>query len=178
MPADRGPIMRVTKFLLAATLAVAASMTPIAAQADDTNWTAHLSAAEEVPENASLARGQTVLKLSSDGTELDYRLIVANLDNPVAAHIHFGPEGVNGPVVAFLYGPAAPGGGKTSGVIATGTITATDLVGPLAGQPLSALVDAIEAGNAYVNVHTNDGVAPVTNEPGDLPGGEIRGQID
>lgn len=169
--------MRVTNILLAAALAVAASMTPIAAQADDTNWTAHLSAAEEVPTNASLARGQTILKLSSDGTELEYRLIVANLENPVAAHIHLAPEGVNGPVVASLFGPAAPGGGKTSGVIATGTITAADLVGPLAGHSLSDLVDAIESGDAYVNVHTNDG-GQVTNEPGDLPGGEIRGQID
>lgn len=169
--------MRVTRILLAAAVAVAVSMTPIAAQADDTNWTAHLSAAEEVPTNASLARGQTVLKLSPDGTELDYRLIVANLDNPIAAHIHLAREGANGPVVAFLYGPAAPGSGRTSGVLATGTITADDLVGPLAGEPLSALIDAIEAGDAYVNVHTNDG-GPVTNEPGDLPTGEIRGQID
>jgi hypothetical protein len=170
--------MSVSRVLFAAALAVAASMAPIAAQADDLTYTAPLSAAEEVPTNASLARGQTILRLSSDGTELDYRLIVANLDNPVAAHIHIAPEGVNGPVVAFLYGPAAPGGGKTSGVIATGTITAANLVGPLAGQPLSALIDAIDSGDAYVNVHTNDGVAPVTNEPGDIPGGEIRGQID
>jgi hypothetical protein len=170
--------MRVTNILLAATLAVAASMTPIAAQADDTNWTAHLSAAEEVPTNASLARGQTILKLSSDGTELEYRLIVANLENPIAAHIHLGSEGVNGPVVAFLFGPAAPGGGKTSGVIATGTITAANLVGPLAGHSLSDLVDAIESGDAYVNVHTNDGDATTAGAPGDLPGGEIRGQID
>ena len=170
--------MRVSRILLAAGLAVAASMTPIAAQADDTHWTAQLSAAEEVPANESLARGQTILSLSSDGTELEYRLIVANLENPVAAHIHLAPAGENGAVVAFLYGPAAPGSGQTSGVIATGTITADDLVGPLADQPLSELIEAIEAGDAYVNVHTNDGVAPVTNEPGDIPGGEIRGQID
>jgi hypothetical protein len=62
-------------------------------------------------------------------------------------------------------------------VVAAGTITAANLTGPLAGQPLSALVDAIEAGNTYVNAHTNDGVAPVTGEPGDIPGGEVRGQI-
>jgi hypothetical protein len=178
MPADRGPIMRVSRILLTATLALAASMTPMAAQADDSTYTAHLSAAEEVPTNASLAQGQTIFKLSSDGTELEYRLIVANLENPVAAHIHLAPAGENGAVVAFLYGPAVPGSGRTSGVIATGTITADDLVGPLAGQPLSELIEAIEAGNAYVNVHTNDGVAPVTNEPGDIPGGEIRGQVD
>jgi len=169
--------MRITNVLLAATLAVAASMTPIAAQADDGTHTAQLSASQEVPTNSSLARGALVLKLSSDGTELEYRLIVANLENPVAAHIHLGPAGVNGPVVAFLFGPAAPGSGRTSGVIATGTITAANLVGPLAGQPLSALVDAIEAGDAYVNVHTNDGDPSTTGGPGDLPGGEIRGQI-
>ena len=51
------------------------------------------------------------------------------------------------------------------------------VVGALAGQPLSALLDAINAGNAYVNIHTNDGVAPTDTGPGDFPGGEIRGQI-
>jgi hypothetical protein len=177
MPADRGPIMRASRILAAAALAVAASMTPIAAQADDSTYTAPLSAAQEVPANPSLARGQAIFHVSSDGSEIEYRLIVANLENPVAAHIHVGMSGQNGPVVAFLYGPAVPGAGKTSGVIATGTITASDLVGPLAGAPLSSLIDAIESGNAYVNVHTNDGVMPVTNEPGDIPGGEIRGQI-
>lgn len=170
--------MRVSNILFATALAVAASMTPIAAQAADTTFTAHLSASQEVPTNPSLAQGQAIFKLSSDGTELEYRLIVANLDNPVAAHIHLGPAGVNGPVVAFLFGPAAPGTGQTSGVIATGTITAADLVGPLAGQPLSELVEAIEAGDAYVNVHTNDGDSSTAGGPGDIPGGEIRGQID
>ena len=64
------------------------------------------------------------------------------------------------------------------GVLAEGTITAADLVGPLAGHPLSDLIDAIQAGNAYVNVHTNDGVAPTNTGPGDFPGGEIRGQLE
>jgi hypothetical protein len=34
------------------------------------------------------------------------------------------------------------------------------------GQPLSALIDQIEAGNTYVNVHTSAHT-----------GGEIRGQL-
>ncbi|WP_337134509.1 CHRD domain-containing protein, partial [Staphylococcus aureus] len=92
--------------------------------------------------------------------ELHYKLIVTNIENVVASHIHLAPAGANGPVVAFLYGPAAPGGGRSDGVLAEGTITAANLVGPLAGHPLSDLIAAMEAGNAYVNVHTNDGVAP------------------
>jgi hypothetical protein len=56
-------------------------------------------------------------------------------------------------------------------VIGRGTITAANLIGPLAGQPLSALIAVIEAGGAYVNVHTNDGVDPPNTGPGDYPGG-------
>jgi hypothetical protein len=115
--------------------------------------------------------------LSGDGEVLYYKLIVANIDNVVASHLHIGPAGQNGSVVAFLFGSVPPGGGRFDGVLATGSITAANLVGPLAGQPLSALIDAIEAGNAYVNVHTNDGVDPTNTGPGDFPGGEIRGQI-
>ena len=40
-----------------------------------------------------------------------------------------------------------------------------------------ALQAAVAAGNAYVNVHTNGGVAPPNTGPGDFPGGEIRGQL-
>jgi hypothetical protein len=149
----------------------------LASAGQTNNYSVHLDGDTEVPANASLAAGQAIFHLSPDGTSLDYKLIVANLDNPVAAHIHIGPPGVNGPVVAFLFGPAAPGGGTANGVIASGTITATNLVGPLAGQPFSALVDALNSGNAYVNVHTNDGVPPAGTGPGDLPGGEIRGNF-
>ena len=103
--------------------------------------------------------------MSEDGTVLRYRLIVANIADVIQAHIHVGTAAEAGPFVAFLFGPV-PGGVTHNGVLATGTVTADDLVGPLAGEPLSALVDAIDSGGAYVNVHT---VAH--------PGGEIRGQI-
>ena len=115
--------------------------------------------------------------MSKDGLSLSYRLIATNIDNVVASHIHIGPAGVNGPVVLFLYGTAAPGGGPLNGVISQITVTAANLVGPLAGHPLSDLIEAMSTGNAYVNVHTNDGVAPINTGPGDFPGGEIRGQI-
>ncbi|MGH3005977.1 MAG: CHRD domain-containing protein [Gaiellaceae bacterium] len=150
----------------------------IAPAGENANFRAHLTGDDEVPANASAGQGQAVFHLSADGTELEYKLIVANIENVVASHIHVGAEGENGPVVAFLFGPAPAGGGRTDGVLARGTVTEADLVGPLAGQPFSALVDAMRAGNTYVNVHTNDGVEPAGTGPGDLPAGEIRGQIE
>jgi CHRD domain len=167
------------KLFAALVLVLAAfAVVSLAAAGENRNFKAHLTGDDEVPPNASAGRGQAIFQLSEDGTALEYRLVVANIENVVASHIHLGAEGVNGPVVAFLFGPAAPGGGRTDGVLATGTITAADLVGPLAGQPFSALVDAMRAGNTYVNVHTNDGEGASGTGPGDLPAGEIRGQIE
>ena len=141
------------------------------------NWSDHATGAQEVPPRDTLAQGQAIFHLSDDGQSIDYRLIASNIENVVQSHIHIGPTGANGPVVVFLYGPAAPGGGRHDGVLATGTITAASLVGPLAGQPLSVLVDAMRSGNAYVNVHTSDGVGAPDSGPGDFPGGEIRADL-
>ena len=140
-------------------------------------WFAVLSGAQEVPAVETQGWGTAVFMLAPGGEAIHYQLVVANIWNVIASHIHLAPAGVNGAVVVFLYGPAAPAGGRLDGVIAQGTFTAANFVGPLAGQPLSALIDAMQSGNAYVNVHTNDGVAPTNTGPGDFPGGEIRGQI-
>jgi hypothetical protein len=141
------------------------------------NFVAHLTGGSEVPARDTRGVGQFKMRLSADGASLEYRLIASNIRNVVASHIHIAPVGENGPVVAFLFGPAPAGGGRTSGVLARGTITADDLTGPLEGHPLSELIDALDAGDAYVNAHTNDGVDPANAGPGDFPGGEIRGQI-
>ena len=155
--------------ILAATLSLAIGAatvaTTAAASGHGRNFTAHLSGAEEVPAVETRATGQAVLSVDRDGSALHYRLIVANIEDVAQAHIHLAPDGQNGPVVAFLYGPALIPG-RTAGVLATGTITAADLIGPLSGASLDDLLDAIRAGNAYVNVHTMEN-----------PGGEVRGQI-
>ena len=164
--------------LLAAT-AVAVAICP-AALADvppAKNFVAHLSGGEEVPARETLAAGQAVFRYDAAAGVLHYRLIVANIDNVVAAHIHLASAGVNGPVVTFLAGPFPPAGGRTDGVLATGMIGSGNLIGPLAGQELSVLIEALHTGGAYVNVHTNDGEAPTNSGPGDFPGGEVRGQI-
>jgi hypothetical protein len=115
-------------------------------------------------------------KLREDGTALLYKINVANIDNVAAAHIHCAAAGVNGSVGVTLFsGPAA--GGVVNGTLAEGTITAADAGNGCAWTDLASVVAAIQSGNTYVNVHTNDGVAPPNTGPGDFPGGEIRGQV-
>ena len=132
-------------------------------------FVAPASGEQEVPPNDSRARGQAVFQLDADGTALHYRLIVANLHDVTMAHIHLAPVGVNGSVVVWLYPDGPPPQlipGRSSGVLAAGTITASDLVGPLAGMSVADLVDEMRVGNTYVNIHTSA-----------FPAGEVRGQI-
>ncbi|MBI2830818.1 MAG: CHRD domain-containing protein [Chloroflexi bacterium] len=127
---------------------------------------ANMTGAEEVPPITTAAMGNATFMVSADGMSMTFTLNVSNMNNITASHIHLAAMGVNGPVVVPLF--VVPGGkpGMFTGVLAEGTITAANLGGLLAGKPLSALIDAMNAGNTYVNVHT------MTN-----PGGEIRGQI-
>ena len=130
---------------------------------------AHLAGYNEVPAVDTKATGQALFKLSKDGEMLYYKLIVANIENVRMSHIHLAPEGANGAVVVWLYPDGPPPmtiEGTTNGILAEGVITMESLGGELAGEPLSALIDEMKAGNAYVNVHT------VANGSG-----EIRGQI-
>jgi hypothetical protein len=146
------------------------------------NWSVHVNATMQVPVNASKGQGQAMFKLSSDGAGIDYKLIGSNIENVFMAHIHQGAPGVNGPIVVWLYpstaqAPGPAGSGRHDGVLSEGTIRASDLTGPLAGRPLSDLVALMNGGGAYVNIHTNDGIAPLNTGPGDLFPGEIRGDI-
>jgi len=137
-----------------------------ATAAEPKNFRAHLSGAAQVE---TQAQGQAIFRLSADGQELWYQLIVANIDGVFMAHIHLAPPDQNGPVVVWLYPdapPPAPISGDLNGILAQGTITADDLVGPLSGNTMIDLIEAIRAGNTYVNVHTQE-----------YPPGEIRGQI-
>jgi hypothetical protein len=133
------------------------------------NFRTHMSGGEEVPANASQAQGQAIFQVSRDGTEISYKLIVANIENVTQAHIHLGPAGMNGPVIVWLYPSGPPAQlipGRSQGVLAEGVITSASLVGLMAGQTLNDLLEQMRADNTYVNVHTTQ-----------FPPGEVRGQI-
>ena len=104
------------------------------------------------------------LSIEQDGTALDYKVNVANIENVFAAHIHCGAAGVNGPVGVTLF-VGTPGGGRIDGTLAEGTITAPDPGNGCGWADLAAVVAAMNSGNTYVNVHTNDGVAPPNTGP-------------
>lgn len=159
------------RFTTAAAFAgVSLSATGVAtAKGRDHNFRAPLSGDEEVPPVDTRARGLAKFQLSKDETELQYRLNVANIENLTMAHIHQGATGVNGPVVTWLYPDGPPPQlieGRFSGVLATGTITDEDLVGPLEDESLADLLTIMRAEETYVNVHSDA-----------FPAGEVRGQI-
>ena len=167
---------------LAAVVIIGFAVVGLAVAGVNGNWSTHASGDFEVPIRDTNAQGQAIFHLAKDGLSLDYKLIASNIDNVFQAHIHKAAAGVNGPIVVWLFPSTAPvpgplGGGRTDGVLAKGTITATNFVGVLAGQSMSDLVALLDGGNAYVNVHTNDGVAPTNTGPGDFPGGEIRANL-
>lgn len=161
-----------TRLRIALVAAIAAlAVAGIAWAGANGNFSVHASGELEVPAVATHAQGQALFKLSKDSQSLGYKLIVANIDGVFMAHVHMADPGINGPIVVWLYpstNPApGPPTGRIQGPIATGTITAANLVGPLAGMELSDLVDLLRNGGAYVNVHTLP----------DHPGGEIRGNF-
>lgn len=116
-----------------------------------TSFQAMLSGDNEVPPVATAATG--TFTVSIEGDQLTYTLEVNGLSGAArAAHIHGAAPGENGGVIVPLQ--LVEGAGD-SGVIAQGTATVD-----------AAALEAIRAGNAYVNVHTPDN-----------GGGEIRGQL-
>lgn len=156
------------RFGALAVIAALAVLAGIGAAAVKHTFVAHLTGAANGV--VTRATGEATFDLNKAGTALNYELTVKNLENAMMAHIHLAPKGKAGSVVCWLYPrkpPPVTKKGKFSGVLAKGAITAKDLAGgPLKDKPLSALVQTIEKGDAYVNVHTEQ-----------HPDGELRGQI-
>ena len=126
---------------------------------------AALTGGNETPPVNTKAKGTATLETSASGDQMLYKLTDKDISDVTAAHIHMGKKGQEGPPIVNLYkGPEKKG--PFSGTLAQGTITDTDLVGPLKGKQIPDLAKLIESGDAYVNVHTRN-----------HPNGEIRGEL-
>ena len=117
------------------------------------NVTTALTARQEVPKpkgSVKRARGTFTATITRSGTtsRIGWRLAFSGLTgNAAAAHIHIGARGKPGPVAVALCGPCRNGMRRSAALT-------------------PAVVAALEAGRAYVNIHT-----------GRNPAGEVRGQI-
>jgi hypothetical protein len=153
------------------TIALLAAVGGMAANSgdDDREFKAVLRGANEVPPVVTDATGKAEFEVNRDQTKIKFELTIRNATNilgAAGAHIHCAPEGVNGPVVAFLAGLV--NGGFDGKVEIEATLSDANVIaGSACGTTIADLVEAMRAGNTYVNAHS-----PA------FPGGEIRGQIE
>lgn len=146
--------------LLALVLVVGFAITVSAAH-EGLEFNVSLSPNQEVMDVTSDATGEAYFAVSEDGESLEFTVSASNLMGTMAGHLHSGATGENGPVELLLFENAEPT--DSNGEVASGTLTAEDLVGDMTWQDFSK---ALVAGEIYVNLHTEEN-----------PDGEIRGQL-
>lgn len=130
-------------------------------------FVAHLEPQEGVETNA---RGIAAVQERQDG--LKFVVGVSNLENTTMGHIH--EDEVLGPIAVWLYDFATQAErleeGQFTGILDAGTITdeviATGRVPEAESETVEGLLGKINAGEAYVNIHTEA-----------HPGGEIAGLL-
>jgi len=148
-----------------------------AANAVPMTFVGNLSAANEVPPVASLGTGLAMVVLDPTAQTIQINATFSGLtSNDTAAHIHCcAPLGTNAGVATTV--PAFPGFplGVTSGTYSSAVF---DLTQPTIYNPAfialqgglpqaeTALINGIENGQTYFNIHTLN-----------FPGGEIRSEL-
>lgn len=142
------------------------------------NFRARLSGDNEVPTPVVTATTGKARVKFKDGF-VKFFIKLKDAVQVTQAHIHCAPDGENGPIVVFLAGFHGNGWNVRRGKWVQAEFTNNNIIPvnttdmnendscPNSIGSLADLLDAVEAGNAYVNVHS------VAN-----PGGEVRGQLE
>jgi CHRD domain len=129
------------------------------------------------PALSTPANGEFKLHINRSTQELEYSLSYSGFETPVLqAHIHFGARATTGGISVFLCSnlgngpPGTPACPSPAGTV-EGTLRPADVIGPtgqgIAPGEFDELVDAIQAGYTYANVHSQA-----------RPAGEIRAQLE
>ena len=126
-------------------------------------YVAELSAANEVPTNASTAVGRVVFLVSRDASYAEYSVEATGLSAGIqGGHFHRGAAGANGGVLLSFFGL-----GVNSVTPGTTDLEINKVVGrTVSKSDLDLILTDLRAGNIYANIHTPN-----------RPGGEIRGQM-
>ena len=130
-------------------------------------FTADLTGAAERPDPVTTdATGDAFFDI--EGNTIRYLIEVEDIDDVTLAHIHNGDDDTAGPIVVELFNAGTePVSFTDRDELIEGSFTVADLQAGGGITTIDALVDAMEAGTVYVNVHTTAN-----------SGGEIRGQIE
>ena len=125
-----------------------------------------LDGGEEVPPVDTLASGDAFLSLNATETRLEYEVTIADLppNNVTQVNLNVAPPSFNGPIVLSL-----TTGGPPFAFPLRGSLTAQNLIpnADVSVETFAEFVDAMKAGDVYVNVHTVE-----------HPPGKIRGQVE
>jgi hypothetical protein len=149
------------RVLVIVAVVAAALSTAGTAQAKDAKFNAELTGDQERPTPVE-TEGEGEAKFETEGTTVDFELKWKDLSSSAfAAHIHCGGPEEAGPVGVTLF----------AGMMGTEGEVQSTFSGPDPGNAcdwttLTDVLEAMAAGDAYVNVHTTN-----------FGGGEIRGQV-
>ena len=143
-------------------------------------FTATLSGKEVVPPVKTGGTGMANFEVSENS--LSYQINILNTGKVTSVQIHKGTAGTNGDVLATVFKPKGNGGNliddmpkildissitqRSSSFSFNGNFDDSALTGPMKGNTIFDLGLAMESGETYVVVHTED-----------YPKGELRGQI-
>lgn len=134
---------------------------------------ARLTGDAEVPPVETDTSGRARVRFDGDRERAEFRLRISDGERITQVHIHCAPEGVNGPVVAFLAGFHELGWDVDGLWIRNADLSNANVISPApdstcpnAIESLDDLAEAGLAGNLYVNVHSVR-----------VPSGEVRGQL-
>lgn len=127
---------------------------------------ATLTGAAERPDPVTTdASGSATVDVDEDGGSFEVE--VEDITDVTLAHIHVGDANTAGPIAVELFNAGGtPVSFTDRATLASGTFDESD-IDPASGvTTMEELIEEMEAGNTYVNVHTS------ANPPG-----EIRGQL-
>jgi hypothetical protein len=149
----------------------------VAAAVGGDQISARLTGYQVSPAVSSTGQGTFNASVSGDESSVSWTLDYSGLEGAVQqAHIHFGQQGVTSAISVFLCtnlgnGPAGTQPCPAPPAHVVGTITAADVTNLANAQGISAgelgeLIDALDAGVTYVDIHTTK-----------CPSGELRAQL-
>jgi len=136
--------------------------TTVPATSAQVTYSADLSGAKEVPPVTTQMTGHFSITFNAQRSQATYTLTVSNGSGITTAEIYVGAAGTNGLPTTPLF--ASITGTAVNGTLAQGTLTDSNIVGPLSS--LTALAQAMAQGQVYISVNTTAN-----------PNGEIRGQL-